>query len=756
MGLFSGKKKTYVSSVAYNLNGDLEEQRDVFKDGTLQAILEGNSVGQTMVNNVLNGGGLKMRTAFNYARDYYEYGVPKSNTVFMDSPDVAVVIPILQSMNQNQEILMDTLVIGTADYVWWAEQYLTSRYNWNRATELFLSAPNGVDADALVTFDLEADRQIHIYMVNNDNSVHVESFYPDSMQPSSTYVHCAYQTRSTFQGAGSTTTRPYEPGDVDGTTPVVTTVQRNGETQVTTTTTVVDTDGSNTTITVTKVTQVTSNFKYFIYLLGTGTYPTLDALKDSTTLSGGYYPSVPMRLNGQDMLDESKMDTDLYKTSKILLKKLNLKIEDIREKINDNNNIDDIDFAFLVFGVALNTPKPAGKKYLYRFFKKLQTLQAFSKTEWNAWTGTSSPQTNVLEVFNEKQRQNNYDIKIQWQYVETTIHTGLAGAGANVGDVFISVDADPTITTIGTDQEVESTKLYARKQLDADTYEQLEVCGLYYDNYVYNGKSVGMSAWDMFKNPDEEGFIVPLDRSLLSNVSLKEITELSYETSFIVFNCYTIVKQKWYQTGIFRIIIFVIGVILCILFPPAGVGILLAVVGIEVAVATFIQLLIAAIVYMILAMLVARIFSAVASTFGGKWGQLIAAVVVIVVAYFTGDYSTAVNSAGTVAVNVIQATAAVYQGYMAAEMYDINKDLKDLSQQYSDQMAHLEQLWKELLPTYDGWLDIASFTQAAERILESPDTFLTRTLMTGPQIAEFTMGAVTNFADIGLQLPIYT
>ncbi|NZA36552.1 hypothetical protein H0N90_14560, partial [Lactobacillus rhamnosus] len=51
------------------------------------------------------------------------------------------------------------------------------------------------------------------------------------------------------------------------------------------------------------------------------------------------------------------------------------KIDDMIEKIGENANLKDIDFAFMVYGVALNTKSNYCKRYLYEFFRNLMDIQ---------------------------------------------------------------------------------------------------------------------------------------------------------------------------------------------------------------------------------------------------------------------------------------------------------------------------------------------------------------------------------------------
>ena len=80
--------------------------------------------------------------------------------------------------------------------------------------------------------------------------------------------------------------------------------------------------------------------------------------------------------------------------------------------------------------------------------------------------------------------------------------------------------------------------------------------------------------------------------------------------------------------------------------------------------------------------------------------------------------------------------------------------LEDMRKDYEKGMDKVKELQKELdLGNHTELLDIQGYMDAAARIMEDPTTFFNRTLMTGNDICEITIGQVENFCDVGLQLP---
>ena len=91
MGLFSGKKKIYVSSVVYPLGEDEgPKKRDFLKYTVLNAQMQGQPIADSITQGYLKGQGMALRNCFQYAREKYTEGVPVSSAKYLeDNPEVA-------------------------------------------------------------------------------------------------------------------------------------------------------------------------------------------------------------------------------------------------------------------------------------------------------------------------------------------------------------------------------------------------------------------------------------------------------------------------------------------------------------------------------------------------------------------------------------------------------------------------------------------------------------------------------------------
>ena len=771
MGLFSSKKKIYVSSTVYPLGEDDGPKKQEFLKYTVlnATMTQAPSLSDAITQGYMRGQGMALRNCFKYAREHYAEGVPMSAAKYLEGPNQDELKTILATKHPGSTINVLTLVTGTANYEWWAEQYLTEQYGYDRTQQEFERPPAGVATNAAVTYDLEPSGLVRILLMNPDGTTKVVDFRPgNSYQPMADFVHCAYQAVQTFDSDVTTEVRAKNPGEIDSVSVSVEVIERAGEIQTTTIRVTVDVDetGPNATVKTSKVVEVRTRPQYFLYRLGSGTYPVLDSWISGRDLLSPYYPAIPLRRNNMDMLAASQKDTELYKTSKELLKRLSIDIDDLGKSLNNNPNIKDIDYAFVVFGVSLNNKSQEGKRYLFDFFSYLRSITSAqtTKASFENWKWAfinnqkkTPPQINMIEIYSPKDRANNYDIKIQWDYIDTKLKSGQVFPGAKVGDVDISMSGTRTeFSFLLMDVKLDNSKLYARRQVDENTYEELEIAGLVYDNYIYKGKSVQITAYDAFHNENEEGFIVPLNQQILRGMSLRDVTDLAYQCCHMVLNSYKVVKQKWYQRGIFKVILGVVAIAIVFFTWGAGTPISISMLSATIVVASKLMVLLAATLYTLSLMVLMNILTKTAiEVFGEKWGAVIAIIGTFVAMNWNSLATISTN--GLTAMQVMNASTAVlnaYGQYTQQKVLDIYKDIGNLQMEYEKKFKELEEMTEKMLGTNTDLLDIQAMTDSTYRFYFEPmDTFLSRTLLTGNDVCEITLGQINEFAGLGLRLP---
>lgn len=799
MGLFSGKKKIYVSSVTYNLAGDEADAINYLQFTVNQAIMNNRDIADSMNNAYMGGQGVKSKLAYRYARDYYPLGLPYSQLQISNITDSAPIKAVLVALNPTAEdVTVLSAQAGTAQYEWWAKQYLVDNFNFSENDGRLYAPPSGVEEDASISYDITQDGEIIITFTNSDTSEHEVSFFPTGYNPDKNYLCAVYVLFSGVSIETNSETRDTLPDDEEGTTSSSISYWFEGEYRTATTTkvTTIDTVANKTTIVTTLTVGKTSFNKYYMYEFGTNTEPTLEALFSTANLSSPYYPAVPMRIWGQDMADAAHKDTELYKTSKKLLNKMSVHMDKIADSINDNESVGDIDFAFIVFSVNLNTTLQANQQYIYHFIKYLIQIQTSSEADWidwidkyDQWDSTSPddsqrkeyispPPVNVLRFYTPSDPNGNYQMSLQWQFAKSVTHTGQFKPGAKKGDISIApAESDTYQITTTTDQDVseaytvDGSVLLIKYQVTATTWDEVSIIGFFHKNYVYKGKSVDNSIYDAFGTDKDTGFLLPLNYDIVNDMGLVEFTQMSFNCNHIVFNCYQVVKEKWYSNGIFKVIVIVIAVVVtAISYGSASSAAFGAVAALSAAIGS--SIIVAAIILatgsVLAGMLIGKILDEYAvQLFGEEFGHIIGAVATMVAMYYgsgalfnsmAGSVTPAASAASNTSIltssNILKATMAAGQvgkAYLQGQLEAVQADMTSFQEMASANLDEVNQLIADLTQR-TGNIDTSWFRNDSLPN-ESMDTFLTRTLLSGSQIVELTQSLITNYADIGLSLP---
>lgn len=884
MGLFSGKKKIYVSSVTYNLAGDEKDQIRYIPTTVLSQIIANTNfdLADTLRSALLNGPGMRMRTFGKWSRDSgYSDHLQLQNGQIMgaaniDTEALAGEIPHATGERVN----IDSAEVGGADYAYWAEQWMAENH------------PSEMDGD----FELDFSEEINtIYIRFTDGSTY--SFQPVDFDPLAQYLYCSYiltsspavedpvwdpvvvvddssefppttdwDLDSNDSTPGSmtvnttvTTVVSYSDDRPDETSETVTpstatyteqTVQWSKTTyegtsasadesvttkqyqknmrgpKVVTSTSSSSTDediGGGVIKTTTVTTAVESLEDEFSYQTGIQTIITkkwsarktliykyqsgnavLDAMFGTDSDSGVFFPFIPIR-QGERFISETFYPETYERNLKAYPKALGKqsKYPDMITKLKENSDLSDVDHGFIVFGVSLNTKQKSCLRYVYKYFQSILasgnggTGYDAWKAAWNladvrmrAWVswkeaqadssnplfGTPEPEKGVypaapttrMRVYSSK---FNYNMTVSWNTMVELVGTGLGKADAKVGDIWWTQGADEAFNEIvysgGVAGVSPSTRSSATLtwQDSATSYRSITTTGLHHTNIVYKGKGVDTSIGSALKDADVSAFIVPLHEGVFRAMSLVDATQMSQGNAFLVLNSYEVVKQKWYQTGWFKVVIAIVIIVVSVFFPPAGAvagaGILGPAAGIGAALGfsgTW-AIVVGAIANAVAAMVLTSIIQYGATAlFGEKIGAIVGAIAGVVAvsvgtAYMNGG-SIATGFANlTSAENVLKLTNAVGGGiaeYIGADTQEIINDTQKIMEEYNARSKEINDLWQENLGYGEILFDPMQLTNVINYSPESPDTFLNRTLLTGSDIADFTNNLLSNFTSITL------
>lgn len=893
MGLFSSKKKTYVSSVVYNLAGDEDKRANYLKTTVIGAILaERHSLAQAINQSYIDGPGIKLR---NYAKWAVDQGYAdaigwQTGSLFAGDSINQEVLKTFIPTEPGMEVSLQTAEIDNADFTYWADQYVSENFpdligteyvvdmdeatntitiTWEDETTTSFQ-PVGFNKNArylyasyiLVGGEEEGPVEVgtvvslapgdpfpstsgwtqNSYSSENKTATlttltEVEVTYSDSTPPeSSSDTTTSDQNYTEFSGEWERTTyKGMKPG-VEATYSLREVMSQNqvgNITQVVDTNTVVENIGGG--VTKTTVTTLTkdvfslvrsykvdeqeilqkswSSVKVFIYEKGSG-IPDLDAMFDTPQDVGTFLPFIPIRIDNK-YVSELWPDT-LYPFAKRAMRKsIGGKYDKIQKNINENESIGDIDYAYAVFGVSLNVKENASKKYVYKFFQAIMndyntssgTAYAAWKTQWDlanasweewiAWrqqqdsgSPVATPEpvrlpyptmpTNTLNISTAGMSQLNYNVTIYWNYITEELGTGLLNPDKKRGDLWFEVGSTETFNqwmwVSGNSGDSDYWQAVEGQTLDNDsitlnwqvtetTWRRLTIIGLQHKNLIYGGKSVDITAKAALEDAEESGFLIPLHRDVYRSMGIKDGTQMSQACCFLVFNCYQVVKQKWYQSGIFKIIVVVVVIAVSIYTGGAGAGASTGLLGSNAAVGATLTglastsmtaIIVGAVANAIAAMVLVTIIQKGAiALFGEKIGAIVGAIAGFIAlqvgtAYMNNQSMASAFSGMMKADNILKLTEAAGKGYAGY----VQASVQEMAAESEQVIAEYEKVSKEIQEKYASTIGygLANSQEILNSVLEGGNeaqaSFLQRTLMTGADVAQMSFDLLTNFPEI--------
>jgi len=376
---------------------------------------------------------------------------------------------------------------------------------------------------------------------------------------------------------------------------------------------------------------VNNKIKYFMYQLDSGVHPTLDALSDApSALSSEFYPFAYFRYNkASSTLNKT---TAAYTTSKQLVKYLGIDYDSHSDYINlashlkgteqiaAQNDIKDVEQAILISAIPANTSNALEQKYLFEYFRQLYLAQINPITSatlgsidklLNSTTGSNTG--GITIVIQDKQFK--FTLNASGLFKQLVIGTiGAIGAySSEVVNVPIGTESITGESSEVTITYTDAFHYYYRKQVSSIMYEEIQVSALSLKYHIYGGyHTVGDGITPLL--------LIPLDETVTRNMGSIDLENLFSRSLHYVFNSRVVTKLKWYQTGVFQVVMIIIAVIIGYFYPPAGGWTL------ELVLATVVQ-------GVIIGQVLAAILPAIVKAFGLENSLIGAILIVIVVAY---------------------------------------------------------------------------------------------------------------------------
>lgn len=529
----------------------------------------------------------------------------------------------------------------------------------------------------------------------------------------------------------------------------------------------------------------------YIYKAGSGNADLDMIASDVGSYGEEFFPSIPIRSNNQFM--SALSPAGYAQTQKGFRKAFKQDIDVIVDQIATHANLSEIDHAYVVFGVSPDTKDKACLAYLYKFFHQLITYQGRTAGDqaayaadyaayhsaliaYQAWVDggqVGSPPTvpdtpmsggTYLRIQNGG-LFHNYDVELDWSFIAEETGSGLGKAGAKTGDYWFS---EPTAYTeslmmisnvILEAKPVRLDQVYLYCQISPTSWKRLLIVGMEHKNQVYRGTAVITKLSDAFNSTEKPGFIIPLHRPTFDSMGIIKQTQITTAGAYLVINCYKVyVMSFWVNFISFLFIIIAIAIV--VIYPPSG-GLLgsSASVGAALGLSATAAIVAGTIINQIAAMILMKIITKVSvEVFGEKWGAIVGAVVgFVAITVGTGlangqSVSQMWGSMGS-ASNLLQLTNAAgsgISGFIAGAIRDIQTDMQNLETESEAKLQEVQQAYAANIGYGNATFDPMSLTSISGNYLEPSSTFLSRTLLTGSEIADMSLGMISNFTDLTL------
>lgn len=561
-----------------------------------------------------------------------------------------------------------------------------------------------------------------------------------------------------------------------------------------------------------------SDPKVFIYKLGSGNAQLDTQFGVASTLPGNFFPFIPVR-SYERTLSTWYMPEMFDWAKKATKKATNSKLSDIINALHKNSSVGDIDYAYVMFGVALNTPDEGAREYLFRFFEYLYDaahssmsetgynawkaawhVAHNSKLEWLAWKSAQSDPSDPLygtpdprfvaypalpgTTISLRSNSLNFNIAIRFSSIAEFSGVGQGKVGARPGDCWVVAGAEEIFgytyngSMPGLSAQIAYVdthgKMSVYRQETENTYVGFTVSNLIHTNTIYKGKAVYIGSTQALGDSEESSFVIPLHEEIFKRMSLVNATQSAFGNSYLLLNCYEEVKQKWYQTGLFKVVLIIIVIIISIFTYGAGAGAGAGLLGTAASVGAALgftgvmAIVVGTIANALAAMLLSKLIM-VASTaiFGEKIGLIIGTIASIIAL----NVGTSMANGGSMATgfsnmtradNLMQLSMAAgdaYSKYMQMSAAGVTQETQALAAEYEKRSDEVMEMWEKTFGFGDINVDPLNLTSVFRDpvyVPEAPDGFLARTLMTGNDIADLSLDMLTHFADTTLQtnLPI--
>lgn len=748
MGLFSSKYKTTVGTSVVRVIED-DNLPNSIKSSLLESLIANTDIADSLISNISQSLGVRTERMYDYARAKYTHGLP-SGQIVEANQGKAQVTAVLSSLHGNQAISIQYNRIGPPNML---------HTGWMKLIE-----QEGYDPTTNIMGRLKAEKNKDVYLSDMEVVIPTSMFSAyskEALEQWGTSPKSGYSPDHSANDLNSLSITNI--GNLMEHSPIRQEINALQESMKVSFSWFVKANSYVDGQLVSKVTKETGGFymtlpavdpgkdymhvkyvvggqtKYWMYQLGSGAHPTLDKLLNvPPSLTGTYMPFTYFRY-GKAPSNVDKT-SEAYKTSNQMLKILGMDYDDVADAITDNPDVADVETAILMFGVPIDSTNKHEQRYLWEFFDNLfaNSAEQFNlpiRRDISARQLNRSPNyTRSSIVIQDKK----FKMALSHEGIFKTIKVGSIGA---IGSFTSSYGIVNTIFNVQDDeygvvQRNKQTKVHTFKRQLSDTlYEEITVEGFQMLYYVYEEYTTTADETD-------DIFLIPIDISLTKTWSIPDKEILYSRSMHMVFNSRVVTKIKWYQRGVFKVIMVIVSVVMAYFTMGATLKSLALALSTGTGVGAAVFILIKK---LLLGALLAFAFKAFAKVVGIEIAIIFA---VVLVAYGVFDALKFGSIQGAPwASDLLKLASGISKG-IQDQVASLFKELQVEAASFSEQMA-------EQLKGLESAQDLLDNSQILSPIVifgEKPEDFYNRTVHSG-NVGVLAFSAVENYVDTALELP---
>lgn len=432
---------------------------------------------------------------------------------------------------------------------------------------------------------------------------------------------------------------------------------------------------------------------------------------------------------------------------------------EMRKSVMDSlKGAQDVAYSYIFFGLPVNMCQTAyGARYALQFFKMLTV------PDWHKWVpGTTTQHVSGYRRWAYHTNPDLINFNLDWSVDAADYRCGTGICPAPGWSTVRSGEAGVCM--------FENTPT-VWSQTGTDTWELIKLAR-YVTGFPFIkngiGTGVGAEGWfePIWETQDVKRHyakaVIPVSKEVFAHIPIADFTDCIQYTQHVGVAAYKIVKKKWYQTGLFKVILAVIAiavtVIISIYCPPAG-----AATGITigtVANAAFKVIITMALSYAIGFVLNSVLYPILENLLGPMLATIITQVATISISvYLASNFNTsAILEEFTRPQSWLALTEAGVQGYTKViynRLQDTVANMQETLAQIQGQIqdvenataTYLEGNQQNLLTQLNSRWDLPFGALTDNCVCEGGESFMTRIFLSGSDIADNCISSVEMFAD---------